>query len=124
MYEAPKILLFKDHHGEGAEHKAASKHDGAQLPRNFSLAAPREHPLHGAQDVEARDQVEGLEDDVPCWVRLPGVEQVEVARAEDDRVESLRDQRNTLCGAVAVDGEDQDQLREDVGDVSQVAEEL
>lgn len=124
MHEAPELLFLKEQHYKRAQHKAATQRHSAQLPRNLPLSAPREHPLHNAQDVEARDQIEGLEDDVPCRVRLIGVEEIEVARAEDARIEDLRDQRHALRRPIAVNGEDQDEFGEDVGDVSQVAEEL
>lgn len=57
-------------------------------------------------------------------MRLLRVEQVEVAGAEDGGVEDLRDQGHALGRPIAMDGKYQDELRENVGDVSQIAEEL
>lgn len=124
MYKAPKLFFLKDQHGEGAQDGAASQHHGAQLPRNLPLPAPGEHPLHHTKDIEARDEVKRLEYDVPCRVRFRRVEEVEVTRAEDASVEDLSDERDALCRSIAVDGEDQDKFREDMGDVSQVAKDL
>lgn len=52
------------------------------------------------------------------------VEKVEVARTEYESVEHLCDQGDALGGSITMDGEDQDELREEVGDVSHIAEDL
>ena len=52
------------------------------------------------------------------------VEEVEVARAEDGGVEDLGDKGDTLGGSIAVDGEDKNELGQEMGDVSRVAEDL
>lgn len=57
-------------------------------------------------------------------MRLVGIEEVEVARAEDDGVEDLGDERDALRGAVPVDCEDEDYFGEEVAYVCQVAEDL
>ena len=124
MYKTPVLFLFKDEHDKGRQYQRPAQGDSTHLPRHLALPRAGEHPLHDAQDVEGRDDIEGLEDDVPCWVVFRAVKQVEVARAEDCSVEDLGDERYALGAAVAVDGEDQDELGEEVGDVSQVAEYL
>jgi hypothetical protein len=51
-------------------------------------------------------------------VRLVGVEEVEIAGAEDGSVEDLGDEGDALCATIAVNGDDKDNLGENVGDVS------
>lgn len=55
---------------------------------------------------------------------LVWVEEVDVARAEDGRIQRLGDERDALGRSIPMDSEDQDELGEEVGDVPQVAEKL
>jgi hypothetical protein len=52
------------------------------------------------------------------------VEDVEVARAEDGGVEDLGYEGDALGAPVAVDGEDEDAFRRQVGEVGEDAEDL
>jgi hypothetical protein len=77
--------------------------------------------LHDSQDIETREQVEDLEDEVPD-IALD--EDIEVARAEDESVEELSDEGDALSGAVAVDGEDEDAFGGGVREVADDAKDL
>lgn len=124
MHKAPKGLFLKDEHGEGRNQEGAAQNNGTHFPSELLLSRPGEHPLHHAEDVKARNEVEGLEDDVPCWMALGRVEEVEVARAENGSIEDLGDEGDTLGRAVAVDSEDEDKLGENMGDVAEIAKYL
>lgn len=52
------------------------------------------------------------------------VEEVEVPGAKDTGVENLGDEGDTLGAPITVDRENEDELGEDMGNVSQVAEDL
>jgi hypothetical protein len=77
--------------------------------------------LHNSKDVDRRDDVEDLEHDVP-WYRLD--EEIEVSGAEDEGVEDLGDEGDTLSAPVSMDSEDEDAFGEGVGQVAQDTEEL
>ncbi|KAJ6442577.1 mannosylphosphorylation protein (Mnn4) [Purpureocillium lavendulum] len=117
--EAPDAL--KDEHHKWRQHERDAQDAAAHLPRQLALARPRVDPLHDAEDVKRRQDVEDLEEQVPHRVLD---EDVEVARAEDEGVEALRDKGHALGGPVAVDGKDEDAFRQGVGQVAQDAEDL
>jgi len=92
----PQTALLQDEHGKRREQQAPAEHDGAHLPRKLPLSAAGEHPLHHAEDVEAREEVEGLKDDIPDGLLLVGVEEVDVARAEDGGIQDLGNEGDAL----------------------------
>lgn len=121
LHETPVSLLLEYHHDERRRNQTTTKTKCAKFPCLLTLSSARIHTKHDKQDVEGRENVEYLEDEVPPGVN---VEEIEVARAEDKGVESLGDQRHTLARLVTVDGNYEDAFREGVGDVPQDAEYL
>lgn len=120
-YDSETPVLFKNHHGKGRQNERATRDHGAQLPSDLSLARSRVDPLHDTKDVERGQDVEDLEAKVP---RRALLEDVEISGAEDGGVQDLGDEGDTLGAAVSVDGEDQDELGEHVGQVAQHAKDL
>jgi hypothetical protein len=118
-HEAP--VLLKDHHDERRQDQRSAQHKSTKLPRDFPLARARVHPLHDSQDIEARQQIEDLEHEVPD---IALNEDIEVPRAEDEGVEELGDERYTLGRAIAMDGEDEDAFGRSVRQVADNAEDL
>jgi hypothetical protein len=104
-------VALEDHHDKGRQNQRASQDKRAELPSNLPLTRARVEPLHDAQDVETREQVEDLEDEVP---NIALHEDVEVSCAEHEGVEELGDERDALCRAVSVDGEDENAFRSGV----------
>lgn len=79
-YSAEGPLGFKDHHDEGRQEQRHSQHAGAQLPGYLTLSGPRVPPSHDGDDVERREYVEYLEEEIPDVVF---VENVSIPGAED-----------------------------------------
>ncbi|CAG1994984.1 unnamed protein product [Fusarium graminearum] len=119
--ETSVLASLKDEHDDWRQDEGAAKNDSANLPRDLTLAGTRVDPLHDGQNINRRKDVKDLEDNVP-WHTLS--KQVEIAGAEDESVQDLRDEGDALGAAVAVDGEDEDAFREGVGQVAQNTEEL
>ena len=113
--------MLKDEHHKRRQEQRHAQDAAPHLPRQLPLARPRVHPLHDAEYVKGAKDVKDLEEQVPHRV-LP--EDVEVARAKHERVQALRDERDALGRAVAVDGKDEDAFRQGVGQVAQDAEDL
>jgi hypothetical protein len=65
-HESPGILELENEHDKGRQNGGGTQGDGAELPGELLLTSTWEQPLHDAEDVEGGEQVEGLEDDVPC----------------------------------------------------------
>lgn len=95
--EAPVGLGLEDQHHKGREQQRAGYDGGSELPGYFTLAGAGVGPAHDEDGVEGREDVEHFEEVVP-WYRL--VEEVEVAGAEDYRVEDLGDEGDA-CFAVS-----------------------
>ena len=87
LSETPQVGLVKDEHDEGRDQHAADQDEGAQLPGHLALAGARVDEAHDGDGVEGRQQVKDLEEVVPC---AGFMEEVCVARDEDERVEELR----------------------------------
>lgn len=85
--ETPLSFGLKDQHRERREDQRPEEAGSAQLPRQLPLARSWEHPLHDADGVERREDVDELEDGV---VRdRMRAEEVCVPRQEDEGVKDL-----------------------------------
>ena len=146
---------------EGRDGEGAQQAVHAELPGLLALASSGIDASHEEDDVERRQRVEDLAVSVPASTdlgsrqspylegKVPDVssiptparcENVEVARAEDERVEGLREegdacavldsvrvaagQAPTLGTAVGVDSPYQDQLGRRVRDIAEDVEEI
>jgi len=91
-FESPFLLGLR-HHGKGREHQRPGEHESSHLPSQLLLSRPRIDPSHDSDDIDGRGYIEDLEAEVPEV--LPVIEEVEIARTEDDGIERLRDEGDT-----------------------------
>lgn len=61
---APLNLILEDQHGERRQQQRAKETRGAHFPRKLALPRPREDPLHQPDNVERRQDVKDLEDNI------------------------------------------------------------
>lgn len=61
---APLDLILEDEHGKRRQEQRAKEACRAHLPRQLPLSGAREDPLHQADNVEGRQDVKKLEDDI------------------------------------------------------------
>jgi hypothetical protein len=66
LSETPAVLVGEDQHDERRQEQAAREDDGGQFPGDLLLSGPRVHKAHDADGVEGREEVEDLEEVVPC----------------------------------------------------------
>lgn len=85
-----------DHGDEGAEEEGAEERVGAEAVGHFALAGACKDAKHEDEDVERGDNVEDFEDEVPEVDLGLSPENVDVAGAEDDGVEGLGNDGDTL----------------------------
>jgi hypothetical protein len=135
----------KDEHRNGRQEHGAAKDPCTQLPGKLLFPRPWIEPLHDPKDVEGGRNVEYLEHYIPVG-SLEG--QVEISRAEHDRIESLRYQGHTckktrqlgrsmtnghpwtpkglltFRALVTVDRYHKDAFREEMGNISQNPKDL
>lgn len=84
--QAPRLLALENQHDEGRDQQRSAQRRSSQLPGDLTLPRARELPPHYDDDVDGRQDVEDLEEQVPG---IGLAEQVGVSRAEDDGVEDL-----------------------------------
>lgn len=56
---------LENHHDKGRQGSRATENNGAQLPRQLTFPGAGKDPLHGAEDVKRRDNVDDFEAAVP-----------------------------------------------------------
>lgn len=88
--------------------RAAAKDDGRDLPFPLLLARPGINPQHQKQYVQTAANVEYLEQEI---VNRALPKEIDIACEEDQGIQRLGQQRDTLGRAPAVDGEYEDNLR-------------
>lgn len=106
---------------------ATDRRPDAEFPCLLPLPSSRVDARHQKDDIASRERVEELPEKVPRVMPLAERrhhEDVNVARAEDRDVEDLGDEGDAFGAAVGVDGPYQDEDGDEVGEISEYAEDV
>jgi len=83
--------VLAGHGDEGGEQQGGQQGVEAEAPGLLALARARVDARHEEEDVERGEDIEDFEEEVPVVGRGGAPEEVDVAGAEDEGVEGLRD---------------------------------
>ena len=120
----PSLGAMEKQAHERSPHGAGHQAIHCQLPGVLLLARAGVDVHHEPDNVDAAGNVEDLEHRVPPAPPRRHPEEIEVARAEDQHVEQLREERDAFGRLVGDDGADEDAFRGRMAHVPQDAEDV
>lgn len=104
--------------------RTRSQTPSGDFPCCLLFPRTRVYAHHQIDDIEGSGDVEELEEEVPPVVIWSYPEQIQIPRAKHKSVEDLGQERNTFCGAIAMNRDQKGDLGRGMRGVGQDAEDV
>lgn len=118
------LPALKQQTHQGRADRAPGQRPDGQLPPILLFPRARKHAHHDEDDIGRCGQVEELQHKVPPAEPWRHPEKIEIAGGEDEAVEQLGQETDTLGRLVAVNGPDEDAFGGRVRDIAEDAEDV
>lgn len=118
------LPALKQQTHQGRADRAPGQRPDGQLPPILLFPRARKHAHHDEDDIGRCGQVEELQHKVPPAEPWRHPEEIEIAGGEDEAVEQLGQETDTLGRLVAVNGPDEDAFGGRVRDIAEDAEDV